>query len=135
MSGMLSDHSARRWSPTPPGFPAEHCYIGGVTSRKGKSLGILLTRGPEAPEARLAIGLASAAARSGVEVRLFLMSDGAELLAGGADDELAREGVTLSACSRTVLARGLPTDRPGVDYASQHVLARIVAGSDRFVSL
>ena len=91
--------------------------------------------GGVSPEARWALDLADAGVQVGVAVRLFLMSDGAELLSEGSADRAAREGVAVSACSRTVLARGLPTDRPGVDYASQHVLARIVATSDRFVSL
>ena len=48
--------------------------------------------------------------------------------------EVVERGGLVAACSRTVLARGLPTDRAGVDYASQHALARTVALCDRFVS-
>jgi sulfur relay (sulfurtransferase) complex TusBCD TusD component (DsrE family) len=66
-----------------------------------------------------------------VAVRLFLMAEGVDLL----EQEVDLGGAVVSACSRTVIARGVATDRQHVDYASQHQLARIVAGCDRFVSL
>jgi sulfur relay (sulfurtransferase) complex TusBCD TusD component (DsrE family) len=106
-----------------------------VTRAEERSLGILLTRGPGTEEARWAIALARSGARAGIAVRLFLMADGVDLLGEEGARELAEPGVAVSACSQTVIARGLPTGHPHVDYASQHRLARIVAGSDRFVSL
>lgn len=106
-----------------------------MTDPERRSLGILLTRGPGTEEARWATALARTGARAGIAVRLFLMADGVDLLEGEEARDLDEPGVAVSSCSQTVIARGLPTGHPHVDYASQHRLARIVAGSDRFVSL
>ena len=100
-----------------------------------KSLGILLTRGPESEAARLIRGLAGSAARKRVRVVLFLMAQGADLLRSPLVRELTDLGVRISVCTQSVTERGLPTDLDHVDYASQFQLGRLVATADRFVAL
>jgi sulfur relay (sulfurtransferase) complex TusBCD TusD component (DsrE family) len=104
-------------------------------AEEARRLGILLTRGPGTREARWAAALARAAARRGISTRVFLMDEGAHLLAVGGASEFRQPGVRVSACTQTVLERDLPTDVAEVDYASQFQLARIVASANRFVSL
>ncbi len=105
--------------------------------RKGppKSLGILLTRGPESEEVRLIRGLAGAAAQKRVRVVLFLMAGGADLLLSPVVRELTDLGVQVSVCTQSVTERGFPRDLDHVDYASQFQLGRLVATADRFVAL
>ena len=99
-----------------------------------QSLGILLAWGPGTAAARDARRLATAAAGRGLTVRLFLMAEGADLLASDEIFALDRPGITVSACTQSVISRKLPMDIPFIDYASQFQLARIVTTSGRFVS-
>ena len=62
------------------------------------------------------------------------MWDGVEFLGGAEITALAERGADVAVCSQTALGRRRPTDRPGIDYASQYVLASYVSSCDRFVS-
>jgi sulfur relay (sulfurtransferase) complex TusBCD TusD component (DsrE family) len=98
------------------------------------SLGILLTRSAGTADAMRALGMAGAAARRGLEVEVFLMTDGVDLLRTGEVAALLQAGVRVRVCTHSATERGAPLDVPGVDYASQVRLGRTVAGVDRFVS-
>ena len=77
----------------------------------GKTLGILLTRGPGHADVGRALGLAHAAAERGARVEIFLMAEGADLL--GAPDVLAfdRPGVRVTACTLSAMSRDAPALR------------------------
>jgi len=105
-----------------------------VIDEPPQRIGILLTRGPETADARIALDLAAAAARRGHRVDLFLMAEGVDLLDGDGAVRLERDGIRPAVCTQSVLDRRGPKGLGFVDYAGQAVLARMVARADRFVA-
>jgi len=63
------------------------------------------------------------------------MHDGVDALADGTAAGWAAAGAEVSVCTQSAVQRRRPLDVAGVDYASQYLLATIVAEADRFVGL
>jgi predicted peroxiredoxin len=97
-------------------------------------LAILLTRGPETPDSRWALAIASAAGARGVATELFLMDEGADLLRKDWAERLDMRGVRVTVCTQTVAERSLPADLLDVDYAGQVQWGRLIRRSDRVLA-
>jgi len=98
-------------------------------------LGVLLAAPSSSARAELAGDLIESARRRDHRVDVFLMHDGVDALADGTAAAWIAAGAGVSVCTQSAVHRRSPLDIDGVDYASQYVLATIVAEADRFVGL
>jgi len=102
------------------------------TASPGRSLGILLTHGPDSADASRVAGLLAAAVRQGIVVRLFLMANGvANTERGPIVPWLGRAEVTV--CAVNAEAAGM-APRADVRLGSQHDHMVQVTTSDRVVT-
>ncbi len=102
-----------------------------------------MTTSPEHQNGHTVCTLAAAFLSAGDQVALFLMDDGVYHIVKkhklGISEKLKNllaGQMTVSVCSQSLEKRGVSEESciAGVDWASQHELARILAGSDRFLS-
>jgi sulfur relay (sulfurtransferase) complex TusBCD TusD component (DsrE family) len=102
---------------------------------KKRSLGVLVSTGPENPNLATAIELSDAALKAGVEVYLYLIDKGVL----GVDDprfqELRAAGLKLFACAYGAQQHGVERKEEKATYCGLVVLSNIVSSCDRFVAL
>jgi sulfur relay (sulfurtransferase) complex TusBCD TusD component (DsrE family) len=102
---------------------------------KKRSLGVLVSTGPENPNLATAIELSDAALKAGVEVYLYLIDKGVL----GVDDprfqELRTAGLKLFACAYGAQQHGVERKEEKATYCGLVVLSNIVSSCDRFVAL
>ncbi len=102
---------------------------------KKRSLGVLVSTGPENPNLATAIELSEAALKAGVEVYLYLIDKGVL----GVDDPrfvgLRASGLKLFACAYGAQQHGVERKEEKATYCGLVVLSNIVSSCDRFVAL
>jgi sulfur relay (sulfurtransferase) complex TusBCD TusD component (DsrE family) len=102
---------------------------------KKRSLGILLSTGPENSNLPTALGLSSAALRAGVDVYLYLIDEGVLAVDDPRFQPLRDSGLKLFACAYGAQQRGIPRKDEKATYCGLVVLSNIVSTCDRFVAL
>ena len=102
---------------------------------KKRSLGILLSTGPEDSNLSTALGLSSAALRAGVDVYLYLIDEGVLAIDDPRFQLLRNAGLKLFACAYGAQQRGMPRKDEKATYCGLVVLSNIVSTCDRFVAL
>ncbi|HEX9284522.1 MAG TPA: DsrE family protein [Nitrospirales bacterium] len=102
---------------------------------KKRSLGILLSTGPENSNLSTALGLSGAALRDGVDVYLYLIDEGVLAVDDPRFQPLRDSGLKLFACAYGAQQRGLPRKEEKATYCGLVVLSNIVSTCDRFVAL
>lgn len=108
-----------------------------LVERPGKKLGILILSRQPASVLKAISALCCEAARRGVEVQMFLMSEGVLHLKDQDLEKAMREGARVSFCALNAIQRGLDQDPGypwGADESSQYELACMVERADRFLS-
>jgi sulfur relay (sulfurtransferase) complex TusBCD TusD component (DsrE family) len=104
-----------------------------MTDLHGKSLGLLLSVGPNHPSFRHATRLATAALQRGLKVYFYCLDDA---VLGLTEDNLRRlkeQGLCLFACAYAAQRRNLPLDNSAA-FSGLAVLSDLLANTDRFVS-
>lgn len=105
-------------------------------------MGILLTTGVEAQDARTAVEIAESALAQGHEVRWFVMGDGLYHLVNDPSNRLVGKlarlleaGTQIVCCAFNCELRGIGKERllPGVRWGSQYDHAAVVNWSDRYL--
>lgn len=101
-----------------------------------KKLGLLLSRGPDHPNARTVTGLSEEALASGVEVYLYLIDEGVKNLHDDRLLRLASSGVKLFVCAYGCQQHHIATEGYGKDvtFCGLVVLSNIINGCDRFLA-
>ena len=102
---------------------------------KKRSLGILLSTGPENSNLSTALGLSDAALRAGVDVYLYLIDEGVLAVDDPRFQPLRDSGLKLFACAYGAQQRGIPRKDEKATYCGLVVLSNIVSTCDRFVAL
>ena len=102
---------------------------------KKRSLGILLSTGPENSNLSTALGLSDAALRTGVDVYLYLIDEGVLAVDDPRFQPLRDSGLKLFACAYGAQQRGIPRKDEKATYCCLVVLSNIVSTCDRFVAL
>lgn len=102
---------------------------------KKRSLGILLSTGPENANLSTALGLSDAALRTGVDVYLYLIDEGVLAVDDPRFQPLRNSGLKLFACAYGAQQRGIPRKDEKATYCGLVVLSNIVSTCDRFVAL
>lgn len=102
---------------------------------KKRSLGILLSTGPETSNLSTALGLSGAALRAGVDVYLYLIDEGVLAVDDPRFQPLRDSGLKLFACAYGAQQRGVPRRDEKATYCGLVVLSNIVSTCDRFVAL
>jgi sulfur relay (sulfurtransferase) complex TusBCD TusD component (DsrE family) len=102
---------------------------------KKRSLGILLSTGPENSNLSTALGLSGAALHSGVDVYLYLIDEGVLAVDDPRFQPLRDSGLKLFACAYGAQQRGVPRKDEKATYCGLVVLSNIVSTCDRFVAL
>jgi sulfur relay (sulfurtransferase) complex TusBCD TusD component (DsrE family) len=102
---------------------------------KKRSLGILLSTGPENSNLSTALGLSDAALRTGVDVYLYLIDEGVLAVDDPRFQPLRDSGLKLFACAYGAQQRGIPRKDEKATYCGLVVLSNIVSTCDRFVAL
>jgi sulfur relay (sulfurtransferase) complex TusBCD TusD component (DsrE family) len=102
---------------------------------KKRSLGILLSTGPENSNLSTALGLSESALRAGVDVYLYLIDEGVLAVDDPHFQSLRDSGLKLFACAYGAQQRGLPRKEEKATYCGLVVLSNIVSTCDRFVAL
>lgn len=102
---------------------------------KGKTLGILLTKGPETSDLHMALRIAQCALRKGIAVKIFLMIDGLYAVLHPQVQELKNSGAEIILCRYGADRRGIKKELFGnVRSGSQYDLSHMLAECDRFLS-
>ncbi|HXH81736.1 MAG TPA: hypothetical protein VNN07_02290 [Candidatus Tectomicrobia bacterium] len=102
----------------------------------GRSLGLLLSTGPDHPNLEAAVGLAEAALARRAGLYLYLVDEGVRALADPRVRALPARGAKLFACAYGCRKRGLPlADPERVTYCGLVVLTDLINRTDRFVAL
>ena len=102
---------------------------------KKKSLGLLLSTGPENANLDAALSLSGAALKSGKDVYLYLIDEGVLTVADPRFEPLRRAGLKLFACAYGAQQHGVPREQEKATYCGLVVLSNIVSSCDRFVAL
>ena len=102
---------------------------------KKRSLGILLSTGPENANLSTALGLSDAALHAGVDVYLYLIDEGVLAVDDPRFQPLRDSGLKLFACAYGAQQRGVPRKDEKATYCGLVVLSNIVSTCDRFVAL
>jgi sulfur relay (sulfurtransferase) complex TusBCD TusD component (DsrE family) len=102
---------------------------------KKRSLGILLSTGPENANLATALGLSDAALRAGVDVYFYLIDEGVLAVDDPRFQPLRDSGLKLFACAYGAQQRGVPRKDEKATYCGLVVLSNIVSTCDRFVAL
>jgi len=102
---------------------------------KKRSLGILLSTGPENANLSTALGLSDAALRTGADVYLYLIDEGVLAVDDPRFQPLRDSGLKLFACAYGAQQRGVPRKDEKATYCGLVVLSNIVSTCDRFVAL
>jgi len=102
---------------------------------KKRSLGILLSTGPENSNLSTALGLSDAALRTGADVYLYLIDEGVLAVDDPRFQPLRDSGLKLFACAYGAQQRGVPRKDEKATYCGLVVLSNIVSTCDRFVAL
>ena len=102
---------------------------------KKRSLGILLSTGPESSNLSTALGLSSAALGAGVDVYLYLVDEGVLAVDDPRFQPLRDAGLKLFACAYGAQQRGVPRKDEKATYCGLVVLSNIVSSCERFVAL
>jgi len=102
---------------------------------KKRSLGILLSTGPENTNLSTALGLSDAALYAGVDVYLYLIDEGVLAVDDPRFQPLRDSGLKLFACAYGAQQRGVPRKDEKATYCGLVVLSNIVSTCDRFVAL
>ena len=102
---------------------------------KKRSLGILLSTGPENSNLSTALGLSGAALGAGVDVYLYLIDEGVLAVDDPRFQPLRESGLKLFACAYGAQQHGVPRKDEKATYCGLVVLSNIVSTCDRFVAL
>jgi sulfur relay (sulfurtransferase) complex TusBCD TusD component (DsrE family) len=102
---------------------------------KKRSLGILLSTGPENTNLSTTLGLSDAALHAGVDVYLYLIDEGVLAVDDPRFQPLRDSGLKLFACAYGAQQRGVPRKDEKATYCGLVVLSNIVSTCDRFVAL
>lgn len=106
-------------------------------------IGILMSTGPEHQNGHTVFALTEAFLATSHEVHLFLMDDGIfhivkknKIGIVAKLENLLSKQMHVSICTQSAEKRGISESETlsGVQWLSQHTLAKIVADSDRFLS-
>jgi sulfur relay (sulfurtransferase) complex TusBCD TusD component (DsrE family) len=101
-----------------------------------RKLGILLSTPPGHPHVETVISLSAAAARTGVDVYLYLIDEGVKNLRDTRILALAGQGMKYFVCAYGCQQHGVPTESldPRVTLCGLVILSNMVEGCDQFVS-
>ena len=102
---------------------------------KKRTLGILLSTGPENPNLATAIGLSTAALKAGIDVYLYLIDEGVLTVDNPRFQPLRGSGLKLFACAYGAQQHGVTRKEDKATYCGLVVLSNIVSTCDRFVAL
>jgi len=102
---------------------------------KKRSLGILLSTGPENSNLNTAIGLSAAALKAGADVYLYLIDKGVLTVEDPRFEPLRASGLKLFACAYGAQQHGVERKEEKATYCGLVVLSNIVSSCDRFVAL
>lgn len=101
-----------------------------------RTLGLLLSTGPEHPNLETAVGLAEAALARATDLYLYLIDDGVRALDDPRIGGLSARGVRLFVCAYGCQKRRIPLDAGDrVTYCGLVVLTDLLNNTDRFVAL
>lgn len=101
-----------------------------------RTLGLLLSTGPEHPNLETAVGLADAALACGTDLYLYLIDDGVRALDDARLAGLPARGARLFVCAYGCQKRRIPLDHADrVTYCGLVVLTDLINGTDRFIAL
>ena len=101
-----------------------------------RTLGLLLSTGPEHPNLETAVGLAEAALARGTDLYLYLIDDGVRALDDPRIGGLPDRGVRLFVCAYGCQKRRIPLDAGDrVTYCGLVVLTDLINNTDRFLAL
>ena len=99
-----------------------------------RKLGLMVSTGPAHPNLDTALGLSDAALARGADVYLYLIDDGVLTVEDARLQALAARGLKLFVCAYGCQKRRQPLSERATNCGLV-VLADIVNGTDRFVSL
>jgi len=102
---------------------------------KPRSLGVLLSTGPENPNLATALGLSDAALKAGVDVYLYLIDEGVLTVDDPRFEPLRASGLKLFACAYGAQQHGVARKDEKATYCGLVVLSNIVSSCDRFLAL
>ncbi len=98
-----------------------------------KSLGILLSTGPENKNIFTVVSLAQEAVHQEIDTYLYLIDDGVLTLNHPQMDALKKEGVEIFVCAYGAHRRGLPLNETAT-FAGLVALSDLILGCDRFIT-
>ena len=101
-----------------------------------KKLGLLLSTGPDHPNASTVYQLSKTALTNGVDTYLYLIDEGVKNLPDPRFPRLAKEGLKLFVCAYGCQQHHISTDGYGkeVTFCGLVILSNIIDGCDRFLA-
>lgn len=102
---------------------------------KKRTLGILLSTGPESPNLTTAVELSDAGLKAGGDVYLYLIDKGVLTVDDPRFEPLRASGLKLFACAYGAQQHGVPRLDTKATYCGLVVLSNILSACDRFVAL
>jgi sulfur relay (sulfurtransferase) complex TusBCD TusD component (DsrE family) len=102
---------------------------------KKRSLGILLSTGPENQNIATAIGLSDAGLKAGGDVYLYLIDEGVLAVDDPRFQPLRAAGLKLFACAYGAQQHGVARQDDKATYCGLVVLSTILSTCDRFIAL
>lgn len=102
---------------------------------KKRTLGILLSTGPENQNITTAVGLSDAGLKAGADVYLYLIDEGVLTVEDPRFEPLRVAGLKLFACAYGAQQHGVPRKDDMATYCGLVVLSNILSTCDRFIAL